>query len=295
VKAPGNPVESLSTAAAGSACLIVHTLDNSRLSVKQAHTIRGMLQGSSFAVIARKGATAGGLRGLLVRDEFQGKSKAARHINMAVQYLVNGEPREAFQIVETELRRVVFGNEHVGNEALDEKGITFAEWRAAIFAILASATENVKGENWNDWVGRVKKAVRTAAKSLRWTDDGIALRSYMTCSKTGNEARIGLLDVAVAPIWQLKDTISTIHKVKGAEFDTVVFFVPKTAKAKCPSIQWWSDDDGGEERRIAFVAVSRAKQRFVLCLHSSVYEALKQSRPDFIKCFDATVTILPAS
>jgi superfamily I DNA/RNA helicase len=106
---------------------------------------------------------------------------------------------------------------------------------------------------------------------------------------------MGLLDVAVEPIWQLKDTISTIHKVKGAEFDTVVFFVPKTAKNKCPSIQWWSDDDGGEERRIAFVAVSRAKQRFVLCLHSTVYDALKQNRPDFIKCFDATVTMLPAT
>jgi UvrD-like helicase C-terminal domain len=52
--------------------------------------------------------------------------------------------------------------------------------------------------------------------------------------------------------------ISTIHKVKGAESDTVVFFVPKTAKNKCPSIQWRPDDDGGEERRFAFVAVSRA-------------------------------------
>ena|ERR1039457_3987625 len=37
--------------------------------------------------------------------------------------------------------------------------------------------------------------------------------------------------------------ISIIHKVKGAESDTIVFFVPKTAKNKCPSIQWWPDDD----------------------------------------------------
>jgi DNA helicase II / ATP-dependent DNA helicase PcrA len=87
--------------------------------------------------------------------------------------------------------------------------------------------------------------------------------------------------------------ISSIHKVKGAESDTIVFFVPKIAKNKCPSIQWWPDDDGGEERRIAFEAVSPAKQRFVLCLHSTVYDALKKSRPDFIKCFDATVLMLP--
>ena len=114
LSAPGNPVESLPTAAVGSACLIVHALDNSRLSVKQAQAIHGMLQGSSFAVIARKGTTTGGLRGLLVRDEFQGKSKAARHINIAVQYLVNGEPREAFQIVETDF--VVSSSEMNGPE-----------------------------------------------------------------------------------------------------------------------------------------------------------------------------------
>ena len=295
LSAPGNPVQSLPTAPMGSASLIVHALDNSRLNVKQAQSIRSMLLGTSFAVIARKGATIGGLRGLLVRDEFQGKSKAARHINIAVQHLVNGEPREAFRIVETELRRVVIGDERAGDDALDANGISRVEWRAANFAILASATQNIKGETWNEWVVRVKKAVSSAAKSLRWKDDGTALRSYMTCNKTGNETRLGLLDVAVAPIWQLKDTISTIHKVKGAEFDTVVFFVPKTAKNKCPSIQWWADNDGGEERRIAFVAVSRAKQRFVLCLHSAVYEMLKQSRPDFINCFDTTVTMLPAS
>ena len=88
--------------------------------------------------------------------------------------------------------------------------------------------------------------------------------------------------------------ISTIHKVKGAEFDTVVFFVPKTAKNKRPSIQWRPDDNAGEERRIAFGAVSRAKQRFVLCFHSTVYDALKNAGPDFIKRLDAAVSMLPS-
>jgi DNA helicase-2/ATP-dependent DNA helicase PcrA len=116
----------------------------------------------------------------------------------------------------------------------------------------------------------------------------------MICSKTGNAMRAGLLDVAAVPVWNPTDTITSVHKVKGAEFDTVVFFVPKAAKGKCPSIQWWSDADGGEERRIAFVAASRARQRFVLCLHTSVFEAMKRARPEFIACFDPP-TALPSS
>jgi hypothetical protein len=91
----------------------------------------------------------------------------------------------------------------------------------------------------------------------------------------------------------IKMEIRTIHKVKGAEFETVVFIVPKTAKNKCHSIQWRPDDNGGQERRISFVAVSRAKQRIVLCLHSTVYDALKKSRPDFIKGLHATALMLP--
>lgn len=52
---------------------------------------------------------------------------------------------------------------------------------------------------------------------------------------------------------------------------------------------------GGEERRIAFVAASRAKQRFVLCLHTSVFEAMKKARPEFLACFDPPVSMPSAS
>jgi len=294
LSASGEAVGSLPQAALGSASLMVHDLAAPNLTPGQANSVRSLLHGCSLAVIARKTSTANGLKGADVRDEFQGKSKAARRLNLAVQHLVGGEPREAFRIVETELCRVVLGDERAGADTLRENGITSAEWRAAIFHILKTATQSVVGESWNEWVGRAKEAVKTAAESLRWADDGIALRSYMICSKTGNAMRAGLLDVATVPVWNPTDTITTVHKVKGAEFDTVVFFVPKAAKGKCPSIQWWSDADGGEERRIAFVAASRARQRFVLCLHTSVFEAMKRTRPEFIACFDPP-TALPCS
>jgi DNA helicase-2/ATP-dependent DNA helicase PcrA len=117
----------------------------------------------------------------------------------------------------------------------------------------------------------------------------------MLCNKIGNTARLGLLDVVVTSHWNAADTIATVHKVKGAEFDTVVLFVPKATRGKCPSVQWWSDEDGGEERRIAFVAASRAKLRFVLCMHTSVHEAMKQARPEFLACFEPPVFMPSAS
>lgn len=289
LSASGHTVEPLPGAVDGGASLVVHDLNTPKLTQQHANFLRSLLLGESLAVIARKSSTANGLRGDLVRDEFQGKSKAARRLNFAVQHLLSGDPREAFRIVETELSRVVLGDERAGVEALREAGISPARWRAAIFGVLTTAAKSVVGESWNEWVGRVRAAVKFAAESLDWTDDGKALKSYMVCNKTGNSARLGLLDVAVASHWNAADTIATVHKVKGAEFDTVVLFVPKATRGKCPSVQWWSDEDGGEERRIAFVAASRARQRFVLCLHTSVFEAMKQARPEFLACFEPAV------
>ena len=214
-------------------------------------------------------------------------------MNLAVQRLLNGEPREAAQIVERELCRVVLGDERAGPQAIEQVKISRAQWRAAVFSILLAGVRKVETETWNQWTARIKEAVRSAAISVGWVDDQKALRVYMKCMAKGEELRDVLLDVPLEPLWQPQDTVTTIHKVKGAEFDTVVLFVPKPTKKQCPSIQWWSDGND-EERRIAFVAASRAKDRFVLCVHTETHVALQKVRPEFIALFQETL-MLPAN
>jgi len=58
-------------------------------------------------------------------------------------------------------------------------------------------------------------------------------------------------------------TLSTVHSVKGLEFDTV--FVVAFENGIFPSFMSLEDDsDGEEERRIAYVAVTRAKNKLYL-------------------------------
>lgn len=292
LSASGVPVEPVPMAAQGVTTLLVHSLNDSKLTPAQAKCIRDMLQGPELAVITRKSATARALRGMTVRDEFKGKSSAGRRINLAVQRLLNGEPREAAQIVERELCRVVLGDERAGPQAIEQLKISRAQWRAAVFSILLSGVRKVEGETWNQWTSRIKEAVRSAATSVGWVDDQKALRVYMKCAAKGDELRGVLLDVPVVPLWQRQDTVTTVHKVKGAEFDTVVLFVPKPTKNQCPSVQWWTTGDA-EERRIAFVAASRSKGRFILCVHSETHAALQKVRPEFISLFQETLA-LPA-
>jgi DNA helicase-2/ATP-dependent DNA helicase PcrA len=58
-------------------------------------------------------------------------------------------------------------------------------------------------------------------------------------------------------------TLSTVHSVKGLEFDTV--FVVAFENGIFPSYMSLEDnDEGEEERRIAYVAVTRAKNKLYL-------------------------------
>ncbi len=290
--ASGAQVNALPSADNGKATILVHNLDEPRFNPLQAQHVISLLNGVSLAVISRKSSTVRLLKGEHIRDEFKGKSKSARRINLAVQHLLNGEPRDAAQLIERELFRVVLDDECASSHAVEDRGITKAKWRAAIFSVLASAAASVKGETWNQWVERVKGTVKKAATSVGWIEDSARLRSYMKCKTDGEALRETLLDVGVSPLWN-GTKVTTIHKAKGAEFDTVVFFAAKPHKshAPCPSVEWWSDENGGEERRIAFVAVSRAKQRLVICIHTSTFDALKKLKPDFLKCFQDIIAL----
>jgi DNA helicase-2/ATP-dependent DNA helicase PcrA len=293
LRASGVPVTPKDDAIDGKATLLVHAVDKARLSPAQARSIIDAVVGSSLAVITRKVAGARGLKGNDIRDDFRGSSSSGRRVNAAVQRMLNREPREAAKIIERELCRVAFGDEWIDLEALENYEVTKAQWRGATFDVLRVAMETVKGETWNDWLERVKHAVRRAATGLGWDAKKLPLRTYNKSNSKGNELRKGLIDVAVTSLWRPADVVTTIHKVKGAEFDTVVVFAKKPHKtqAPCPSKEWWSESDKNEEKRIAFVAVSRAKQHLILCVHTETHEALKTTQPAFLELFDEIVAL----
>lgn len=75
-------------------------------------------------------------------------------------------------------------------------------------------------------------------------------------------------------------TLSTVHSVKGLEFDTV--FVVAFENGIFPSFMSMSEDeDGEEERRIAYVAVTRAKNKLYLTTAKKrlLYGSISKNRP----------------
>lgn len=276
----------------GQTALLVHDL-NSKTSVATVLArVREIWGGSgSFAVLARRGLTVRRLVGSDLSTGFKGSSNAGRRIDRAVMLLNSGDASGAAGVAAKEIGTLVFDDETPTLDRLNTKSISLREWRAAVFNVLTTAASEIPGETWNEWLTRVKECIRSEAAHLGWTGDAAANQTFgarFKKAKEGDEFRLASAKTANPSCLGDGFHVSTIHKVKGAEFDCVALFVPKphARYSPCPSSEWWQEGTSNEERRIAFVAVSRAKRTFVLCVHRKTYLAFKAQKPEFLKLFN---------
>ena len=83
-------------------------------------------------------------------------------------------------------------------------------------------------------------------------------------------------------------TPQTVHAVKGETHDLTVFVCPAPRQEnRCPSVVWWSDAPADqEERRIAFVAVTRSRGDLIVCASENVFARLQKYRTGFYQLFE---------
>ena len=83
-------------------------------------------------------------------------------------------------------------------------------------------------------------------------------------------------------------SVQTVHAVKGETHDVTIFVCPEPhRKDDCPSMVWWSDAPSDqEERRIAFVAVTRTRGDLIVCVSEECFGRLQKLRADFVQSFE---------
>jgi DNA helicase-2/ATP-dependent DNA helicase PcrA len=289
----GDPVSPRSDAPVGAAVLLVHDSEDVTLSDSSRSAIPRVFDEKDVVVLTRKTGWATRLRGGGDDDACPLTRSAGRRLAAAVRHLRQGEPAVAARIVERELFALAVADDAPSRGAVRTKGIPDASWRRAVNELVLEVAREAHGETWGEWLARMKTGFASQAHKLGISVDKRQLGARFRVSGGATEVRSGGRVAAADSL-----PVQTIHKVKGREFNAVVLFCPKPGgrhQGKCPTTEWWSDAADSEEREAAFVAASRARDTFVLCVHRQTYEAMRMTRPEFVALFDVVDAAAPVT
>ncbi len=236
-------------------------------------------------ILARKNDTLSLLRGRGEAVAFPGSSRFAAHAHAAVLRLMGGDPSTARRMIETDLGELVFEKRGGVRDELAKAGISLDLWRGANCLILFEAAKVVTGETWSEWQARLKSAFSAALNSLNQGEKAKHLGQKFRADDQLKGLRTLMVSEDCPVEWPSETKFFNVHEMKGLESELVCFYVPKEPK-KGASIadEWWVQDS--EERKVAFVACSRAIRLLVLAVHQATFEKLTAKRNDFVSTFE---------
>jgi hypothetical protein len=201
-----------------------------------------------------------------------------------------GKNVAALACVRAGLERAIFEHEGVDDKELGDANLDPIEWTMLTIRCLLEANAIATDGNFFKWQTEVGQVIEKEIS-------GLGLRPPLTyvAGKLKPQNREGSQNPSANFVprpssvshdrWGLE--VQTVHGVKGETHDVTAFVCPDTTKAHCPSRVWWSTDDRDrEERRIAYVAMTRTRGDLILCVSEACYKRLVGARPAFVARFE---------
>lgn len=278
-----SPVQAKQNAEEGNLVIIPHNLDTPRLDGRILSFLEE-LEGDlgSLTVLARRNKEVRGLRGDYVESSFVGSSNAARSLFRAVEFFRCGEITKAFTLSSNVVGRTLYKREILNRNEAVELAISWQKWRGLILQMLVNLEQTVTNETWNAWVARAKSEVKHIANALNIQPQSLG-QKFRSGGDDG-DAVMQLVQVQPLEHPVMKGAkFKNIHEAKGTEADTVVLYLPKYKAQDCISISWFQGTL--EERRVGFVALTRAKKNLVLYAHAETIGRLQAAKIDFASLF----------
>lgn len=253
--------------------------------------IRSEDRSSLIKVVARHNATVDAIVGRGAKQAPSLHCPSLTHIQRAVVRFRQGRNVAALAAAQAAIDRAVFGHEGATDQALADASIAPQDWRRLAARCLLRANDIADSGTCFEWQ---MKAGEILEKELGQFN--LAPNLAVTKGKLKPQQRKG---------WQMsaatflpsnspephkrnaKITAYTVHGVKGETHDVTVYVCPPTGNdSQYPSTEWWSDKDNDrEERRIAYVAMTRTQRDLVLCVSEDCYQRLLKKHPHFVNSF----------
>ncbi len=265
----------------GSSILLVHTLEKPIPDAALIEKLVASAGPDDVAVLVRRNQTLSRLRGDETMAPFPGGSRLAQTIQHACYLLKCGYSQQANRIVGKAVAKLAFDEEVITATKLRANGVSPMRWRMAIFTVLSTAAET-NAENWDDWLSELRTVLETELIKLTGKIHSLGQKLKRD---TAGKIRRTMKAPESQSTWPPSYRFMTVHQAKGLGFLNVIFFQPKPHATydPCPSGQWFGGES--EEKRIAYVAATRARLRFVLCVHKKTYESMKALQAAFVELF----------
>ena len=246
--------------------------------------------GNVHRLVTRKNSIVRRLNGGRVTNFQNFRSKPIENMHNAVNALRSCRPKEALSLAEASVSRPLFGTDSLTDRDLEDIKADAFLWKKTVIKILLDADCEEQGETLYQWGCAVRDNIVSILTSQGWwglvPNHRAPNRPHRAI--TEGEARSDFLVQKGANGQATNLSASTIHAVKEETHHTTILFVPRPDRYNpCPSGIWWSDEaQHAEEKRIAYVAATRARETFILCIHRQTFEALQVAQPDFVAAME---------
>lgn len=239
-------------------------------------------QGREFRIIARSNKTVY----YFADDQCITPKKlgcpALNHMINAVQAFKRGHNSKAVGLAESCISLWLFRYEGVDETTLKEKNIDEVSWKEFVLSCLLECVKIDEQTTHGDWQ---VKAGRCLGRLIK--ESNLAKPTKVLGPKRidGYDDQMSLYFPQERNVYF---KVQTVHSVKGETHDATIIVCPdEKIKNKCPSNLWWStSENDAEERRIAYVAMTRSKKDLHLIVSRTTALSFQQKRPQFYKAFD---------
>lgn len=241
-------------------------------------------------VIARGLKTVENLAGRRAEDNRSLYCRPLRHIHRAVVAFRRGRNTSALAAARAAIEDAVFQYEGVSSEELAVANIDSRDWKAlAVRCLLKVNAIPMTGTSY-DWHIRAGEVLDQEislfglSPSLQFVMGKLRPQKRPGWNKPSADylpqQNIGIQQLAGVPV-------QTVHGVKGETHDITIFVCPEFQSNRCPSAVWWSPNDvDREERRIAYVAMTRSQSDLIVCVSEESYLRLATKHEAFVKSFE---------
>ena len=220
---------------------------------------------------------------------------ALTHMSFAVQAFYRGNNTKALGLAESCISLWLFQYEGITTEELKSKNIQDKNWNELVISCLldcAKIDDSLSYEQWQTEAGiKIEEQIRQHSFDSFIKSKSLKPQTCKDSTKRKKQDRDVQMSIFFPSIRNTLNDVSlqTIHSVKGETHEATVFVIPPiaTGKSRCPSELWWSSaPEDQEEKRIAYVAMTRSNKDFYLVVTEKTANNLKELHGNFYNYFE---------